>query len=252
MPNRFAFAILAAALSIPPATAQIRAGAGTVGFGISAGSAGPGASGSGSHGLGLPGTGSGRFVGGSGRFHPGHRSERGSVVLAYPYSYSDSDSNEVPQSPQVVVVQASAPAPPPAPPAPRESLLIEWQGDHFVRSTSMTGSAGAQIATDYSERSAAPLTASARAVSAPNSAVQPSRELPPVVLVFHDGHQEEVSEYSIMNGTIYSKADYWATGSWNRKIQIADLDVPTTLKLNHERGLKFVLPASSNEVIIRP
>ena len=79
-------------------------------------------------------------------------------MLAYPYYYSDSDydSREASQQPQVVVVQASAPLPPPAPPAPRESLLIEWQGDHFVRTTSAKDSAGAQIATDYSEKFAVP------------------------------------------------------------------------------------------------
>ena len=82
-------------------------------------------------------------------------------MLAYPYFYSDSDydSGAASQPPQVVVVQAAAPAPPPAPPAPRESLLIEWQGDHFVRTTSTKDSAGALIATDYSEKSAAPLSA---------------------------------------------------------------------------------------------
>ena len=84
------------------------------------------------------------------------------------------------------------------------------------------------------------------------SAVQPPRDLPPAVLVFHDGRKEEVSEYTIMSGTIYSKADYWTTGSWTRKIQIADLDVPATLKLNQERGANFSLPASANEVVIRP
>jgi hypothetical protein len=246
MPSRFAVAILAAALSIAPATAQIRAtGAGTAGFGISAGSSG----------MASTGMGPGHVVGGPGRFHQGHRSERGSTVFAYPYFYSDSDydSGEASQPPQVVVVQASAPAPPPAPPAPRESLLIEWQGDRFVRSTtSAKDSAGALIATDYSEKSAAPLSATARSAAGQKNAVQPPRELPPAVLVFHDGHKEEVSEYTIMSGTIYSKADYWTTGSWTRKIQIADLDVPATLKLNQERGLKFVLPASSNEVVTRP
>ena len=55
-----------------------------------------------------------------------------------------------------------------------------------------------------------------------------------------------------MSGTIYSKADYWTTGSWTRKIQIADLDVPATLKLNQERGVKFALPASPNEIVVRP
>jgi hypothetical protein len=240
MPSRFALAILAAALLVAPAMAQIRAtGGGTAGFGISAGS---------------PGMSSGRAVGGSGRFRQGHSSERRSTVLAYPYFYTDSDydSGEVSQQPQVVVVQASPPAPPTAPPAPRESLLIEWQGDHFVRTTSMKDSAGALIATDYSERPATPLAATARSAAGPKSAAQPPRELPPAVLVFHDGRKEEVNEYTIMNGTIYSKADYWTTGSWTRKIQIADLDVPATLKLNQDRGLKFVLPASSNEVVTRP
>jgi hypothetical protein len=58
--------------------------------------------------------------------------------------------------------------------------------------------------------------------------------------------------FTIMNGIIYSKADYWSSGSWTRKIQIADLDVPATLKLNHERGLKFVLPSGPDEVVMRP
>jgi hypothetical protein len=55
-----------------------------------------------------------------------------------------------------------------------------------------------------------------------------------------------------MSGTIYSKADYWSSGSWTKKIQIADLDVPATLKLNQERGLKFELPAGPNEVVVSP
>jgi hypothetical protein len=238
MPNRLALAIFAAALSISPAPAQIRAaGAGTAGFGISAGGIGSG------------------HVGGSARFHPGHSFERRSTLLGYPYFYSDSDydSGEAFSQPQVVVVQPSAPAAPAAPPAPRESLLIEWQGDHFVRSTtSAKDSAGAPVAPDYAEKPATPLSAAVRSGTGQKNAVQPSHELPPALLVFHDGRKEEVSEYTIMNGVIYSKADYWTTGSWTRKIQIADLDVPATLKLNQERGLKFVLPASSNEVVTRP
>jgi hypothetical protein len=132
-------------------------------------------------------------------------------------------------------------------------LLIEWQGDHFVRSTaSGRASAGAEIAPDYAGRSGAPGSTSGRPAPGQKNAEPPPRELPPAVLVFHDGRTEEVSEYTIISGTIYSKADYWTTGSWTRKIQIADLDVPATLKLNQQRGLKFVLPASSSEVVIRP
>ena len=55
-----------------------------------------------------------------------------------------------------------------------------------------------------------------------------------------------------MSGTIYFKADYWSSGSWTRKIQIADLDLPATLRLNQERGLKFVMPSGPNEVVTRP
>ena len=244
MPNRFALAVLAAALSIAPSAAQIRAsGAGTAGFGISAGSSGAGS----------PGMGRAGVVGGPGRIHQGHPSGR-STLLAYPYFYSDPDydSGEASQPPQVVVVQASAPLPPPAPPAPRESLLIEWQGDHFVRTTSAKDSAGAQMATDYSEKFAVPSSPAIRSGPGQKNTAQPPRDLPPAVLVFRDGHKDEVSEYTIMSGTIYSKADYWTTGSWTRKIQVADLDVPATLKLNRERGLKFVLPGSANEVVIRP
>ena len=61
-----------------------------------------------------------------------------------------------------------------------------------------------------------------------------------------------MSGYTIITGTIYSNSDYWSNGSWTKKIQIADLDVPATLKLNQERGLKFVLPAGPNEVVLRP
>jgi hypothetical protein len=256
MPSRIILAILVAVLSTSPATAQIRAaGSGSAGSGIRIGSPGIGSSGVGLTGTGSIGRGHGGFAGGSTRFHQRHAGNRGAILFAYPDFYSDSDyydSGEVAQ-PQVVVVQASAPVPPPPPPAPRESVLIEWQGDHFVRSTTSTrASAGAEIAPDYAEKSRAHGSTTGRSAPGQKNAAQPPHELPPAVLVFHDGRQEEVSEYTIMSGTIYSKADYWTTGSWTRKIQIADLDVPATLKLNQQRGLKFVLPASSGEVVIRP
>jgi hypothetical protein len=255
MLKRFTFAVLAGALLIAPLAAQIRgAGSGMAGFGISA--ARPGSTGMRSR----------EFAGGGAHFRQGHPSERGSLLLPYPYFYSDSDYEYGESSqPQIVVVQASTPAPPPEAPAPRESLLIEWQGDHFERTTSAKASTGAEIAGDYSEKSDSRLSAAGlsdtsvsrrttagRLVRRQKDSVQSPRELPPAVLVFHDGRNEEVSEYTIMNGTIYSKADYWTTGSWTRKIQIADLDVPATLKLNQERGLKFMLPASPNEIVIRP
>lgn len=81
---------------------------------------------------------------------------------------------------------------------------------------------------------------------------QKPNPLPPAVLVFRDGHREEVSSYSIIGPVIYTKADYWASGKWTRKIQIADLDLPATFEQNQERGVKFELPSSPDEVMIRP
>jgi hypothetical protein len=56
----------------------------------------------------------------------------------------------------------------------------------------------------------------------------------------------------IVGTTIYTGADYWSSGSWTQKVQIAELDVTATLKLNQERGAKFSLPSGPNEVMIRP
>jgi hypothetical protein len=145
-------------------------------------------------------------------------------------------------------------------------LLIEWQGDHFERLTpSQKTSAKEQNGPDFSAKSEvrsstprSPSSGSSRsaqkvAAQLPRASTRElPRKLPPAVLVFRDGRTEEVSSYTIMSGTIYSRADYWTSGSWTRKIQIADLDVPATLKLNQGRGLNFVLPASPNEVIMRP
>ena len=77
-------------------------------------------------------------------------------------------------------------------------------------------------------------------------------DLAPAMLIFRDGRREEVSSYSIFGGAIYVNSDYWSSGAWTRKIQIADLDLPTTLKVNQERGVRFILPAAANEVVTRP
>jgi hypothetical protein len=242
MLSRFALATLAAALSVTPVIAQVRGGRLRAGFGISAGS---------------PAMGRGGPAGGDqDHFHQGRAFGRGAVLLPYADFYSDSNyyTGAIPQQqPQIIVVQSATPAPVAEPPAPRESLLIELQGDRFVRTTMSAGArAGSQAAPADSEKSVVPSSEAGQSRSKPNNASEPVRELLPAVLVFHDGRKEEVSEYTIMNGTIYSKADYWTTGSWTRKVAIADLDVPATLKLNQERGSKFMLPASPNEVVVRP
>ncbi len=56
------------------------------------------------------------------------------------------------------------------------------------------------------------------------------------VLVFRDGHQQEVSNYAIMGQTLY------IFDSRRQKIALGDLDVPATIKLNDDRGVEFHLP----------
>lgn len=91
-------------------------------------------------------------------------------------------------------------------------------------------------------------------VPAPASPVAPDsfKELPPAILVYRDGHTEEVSSYSIIGTTLYTKSDYWTSGAWVRKIQVAELDLSATIKQNRDRGVKFDLPSSPDEVILRP
>jgi hypothetical protein len=260
MLNRFVVAISAIAVAILifvlPVMAQVRgAGAGARGAGA-ARFAGSGVGAGGAH------------------VHRGRSFGRGSLLLPYPY-YSDYEfDSQEPAPPQVVMVPAAAPVQTP-PATPLEPLLIEWQGDHFERMTlTQKASAAGQHTPDYSDKSysdksvassssyppARAAAASGSSAGRSSSSLTPrktaappaARELPPAVLVFRDGRTEEVSDYTIMSGTIYSKADYWTSGSWTRKIQIADLDVPATLKQNQERGLSFVLPSGPNEVVMRP
>jgi hypothetical protein len=135
--------------------------------------------------------------------------------------------------------QARAPEPERfAPPA--QPLMIELQGDRYVR-VSGPETSGTEMIDRMPDR---PSSAPIHAVAIP--------ELPPAVLVFRDGHREEASEYTIADGVLYTRADYYTTGSWNRKIELSSLDVPETIKSNLSRGVKFQLPTSPNEVIVRP
>src|ERR1039457_1515732 len=59
----------------------------------------------------------------------------------------------------------------------------------------------------------------------------------PTVLVFRDGHRQEVGNYAIMGQTVYVLDDH------TQKISLADLDVPATVKANDDRGMEFKVPA---------
>jgi hypothetical protein len=82
---------------------------------------------------------------------------------------------------------------------------------------------------DYDDATVAPPAT----VSAHDAPLMP---LETTVLVFRDGHQQEVSNYAIMGQTIY------LFDNRTRKIGLDEIDVPATVKLNDDRGVDFHLP----------
>jgi hypothetical protein len=178
------------------------------------------------------------------------------LLLGSPYGYAGYPA--VPASvqalePQVIVVEMPSPAEA-APAEPKsEPLLIEWRGDRYVRLSGATANGmmghGTAVPLDYREPEAAKSMATAGRAAAVELAPP---ELTPVVLVYRDGHRERIREYSIANGMIYARGDYWNDGYWTKKIQLAALDLPATEKASQELGSKFVLPTSPNEVILQP
>lgn len=178
------------------------------------------------------------------------RGERFLAGSAYaPYFYSDYAPGIIEAPPSQIIVQTAQPASPVAATKPLDSLVLELQGDHWVRITNYGESqAGGRSNQPDSDRGS-DLPAAAPRQSQTN---EPPIALPGAVLVYRDGYNEEISKYTIIGTAIYTNADYWSSGSWTRKIPITALDIPATLKLNQERGSKFSLPSGPNEVIVRP
>ena len=138
---------------------------------------------------------------------------------------------------------------PPQPERVIQPMVIERQGDQWVKVTGYVETPAAmQSEAAKTGEGAQP---HAGVVSGGVAAESP-RVIPAAVLVFRDGHQEEVKRYTIIGGTLFAKVDYYASGTWTRQIQIANLDMPATLKLNEERGSNFRLPSGPQEVMIRP
>jgi hypothetical protein len=191
------------------------------------------------------------------RMRHGRRAFVGSRFAPNYYPYYDSDyypfldsQDEVGEAPPPPFrAQAAAPASPANPPKPPESLVMELRGDHWVRLTSYGPMA---IAGESGEPQSGVASGPAKAKgSIASIRAQAPSELPPAVLVFRDGHREEVAKYTIVGTTLSIKTDFWSTGSWTREIPIAELNLAATLQANQERGAKFSLPSRPSEVIVR-
>jgi hypothetical protein len=104
----------------------------------------------------------------------------------------------------------------------------------------------------YVRVSSSPSNGEALQLSPPPAVAAPPRNQPAAVLIFRDGHSEEVHDYAIADGILYARGDYYTDGYWNKKIALSTLNVAETLEANATRNVKFILPASPNEVITRP
>jgi hypothetical protein len=74
----------------------------------------------------------------------------------------------------------------------------------------------------------------------PAAEPQPVADQPNTVLVFKDGHQQEVGNYAIVGATLYDLTD-----GRTKKVALAELDVAATVKQNDNRGIDFRIPAGS-------
>src|SRR5262249_54861377 len=170
------------------------------------------------------------------------------VVLGFPYYYADYSSEPIATPPpQVVVVQmppvATAQA---TAPASVEPLLLELRGNRYVKVRSEDSADSDTVV----ESIADPVSRKVKVLAAIDPG--PTPQLPPAVLVFRDGHRERVREYTIANGMLYASGNYWADGYWTKTIPLSALDLTSTQSDSHANGVNFILPAASNEVIIRP
>jgi hypothetical protein len=197
--------------------------------------------------------------GGIGQHHGMRQFARG-IFPGSPFFYSDDDpgasyvdeNSAASAPPPVVVMRSSAEDSPQTKPGP---LLIEWQGDRYVRfGAEQIGERGNFARPDY----ALPIVTRAitkAPVKALTSAMQqlPAQplagELPLAVLIYRDGHREEISDYAIVDGMIYVRGNYWQDGYWTKHIPISALDPPATVQANLHRGVRFMLPSASNVVI---
>jgi hypothetical protein len=62
---------------------------------------------------------------------------------------------------------------------------------------------------------------------------------PNTILVFKDGHKQEICNYAIVGANLFD-----LTPGHRLKIALADLDVAATQKANEDQGVDFTLPAS--------
>jgi hypothetical protein len=141
-------------------------------------------------------------------------------------------------------------------PQSSQPLVLELQGGQYVRiaRTPVDGEAlplNSDLGSNRNDGRTV-TSASRQADRSPAIAAAPAKSVAPAVLVFRDGHSEEVRDYAIADGALYARGDYYTDGYWNKKIELSSLDITQTLQANLSRNVNFVLPSFPNEVVTRP
>jgi hypothetical protein len=175
------------------------------------------------------------------------RSDLGAYFWGDPFFwYGD---NQMPQEPN----------PEPGPPilmmrpdtSPRDRLsplLIELEGDRYVRHGGMAQSAQSGVSREPRTTPAPTADYSARSEALPEST-----DLTPTMLIFRDGHREQVPDYAIVGRVIYAHGDLDGEPGYGLKnIRVSELDIPATIRANRENGVSFTLPSGPDEVVTRP
>jgi hypothetical protein len=175
----------------------------------------------------------------------------------YGLSYDDSDyssqpvDGEVQESrPQIILMQPSAETQRKNKPGP---LLIEWQGDRYVRFGGSDVLQNSESATrpDYVQPAQTKETANnGRVSSRENEQTELRSSKPqPAVLVYRNGLREEVADYAIASGFVYINTSDGRNGFETKSIALSALDAAATIQANEQRGVKFLLPSASNVVV---
>ncbi|HKV79663.1 MAG TPA: hypothetical protein VJP02_16055 [Candidatus Sulfotelmatobacter sp.] len=112
-------------------------------------------------------------------------------------------------------------------------IANEWNQQNLEQQRMMR-----QEESDGDQDAYAPRTSERR--PAYDSASQPQEPVAQTVLVYHDQHREEVSNYAIVGQTLWS-----FTGQRTKKIPLADLDIAATQRANDDRGVTFRAPGAA-------
>lgn len=184
---------------------------------------------------------SGRGFHGNGGF--GHHGQYAYPAAFFPYPFYDQALFDagypLASQPPVILLQSPpVPAAPAAAQSAMQPLMIELQGDRYVR---VSGE----------EDSRSEMVGAGAAVSA-EGVRSKLTQLPATLLVFRDGHQEQTADYTIADGILYARGDFYSSGTWTRKIELSALNLPETIRANQSQGVPFHVPTAPNVVIVGP